>query len=610
MRRNKNLFKHLKGNGFLVFVVVLLTIFHRLTFSYIPMFSNILINKLELFLNVVDVEGKTNLPSFILNFINQYEDIVSIVLSIILMLLAWQLVRYIMLYFETRLKGVLSENVSRNLRTKTYDHIQNLSYGYHNNVDSGDLIQRVTTDIDLTKEFVSNRVMELLGILSSLVFGAYQMALINQTIMYVSLALIPVTGISSIIYFSKIDKVFKDVETKEAEMVVVIQENVSAARVVRAFANEKHEVEKLEAKNIAYQNSEIRAGKLVAGYWSIMDFFMMLQFLIVILIGVYYANKNMFSISDISSTIMLAGMLIWPVRGLGRIINEYGKALVASERLEEIMKQETEYVNDGTLMPEINGNIVFSNVSFKFIDESRHLLNNVSFEIKAGETVAIIGKTGSGKSTIINLLLKMYDYEGSITINGVELRDINKRYLRRNIGTVLQDPFLYSKTVYQNISIANKKANEADILKAAKIASLEKDINTFKQGYDTVVGEQGSTLSGGQKQRVAIARILVSRLPIIIFDDALSALDNKTDLDIRNQLKASNENQTNIIITHRMTTAKEADKIIVLNNNEIEAIGTHDELKNKEGLYKNLWDIQGALEEEFLELVRSEINGK
>ncbi|MCR1809198.1 ABC transporter ATP-binding protein [Haploplasma modicum] len=610
MRRNKNLFKHLKGNGFLVFVVVLLTIFHRLTFSYIPMFSNILINKLELFLNVVDVEGKTNLPSFILNFINQYEDIVSIILSIILMLLAWQLVRYIMLYFETRLKGVLSENVSRNLRTKTYDHIQNLSYGYHNNVDSGDLIQRVTTDIDLTKEFVSNRVMELLGILSSLVFGAYQMALINQTIMYVSLALIPVTGISSIIYFSKIDKVFKDVETKEAEMVVVIQENVSAARVVRAFANEKHEVEKLEAKNIAYQNSEIRAGKLVAGYWSIMDFFMMLQFLIVILIGVYYANKNMFSISDISSTIMLAGMLIWPVRGLGRIINEYGKALVASERLEEIMKQETEYVNDGTLMPEINGNIVFSNVSFKFIDESRHLLNNVSFEIKAGETVAIIGKTGSGKSTIINLLLKMYDYEGSITINGVELRDINKRYLRRNIGTVLQDPFLYSKTVYQNISIANKKANEADILKAAKIASLEKDINTFKQGYDTVVGEQGSTLSGGQKQRVAIARILVSRLPIIIFDDALSALDNKTDLDIRNQLKASNENQTNIIITHRMTTAKEADKIIVLNNNEIEAIGTHDELKNKEGLYKNLWDIQGALEEEFLELVRSEINGK
>lgn len=610
MRRNKNLFKHLKGNGFLVFVVVLLTIFHRLTFSYIPMFSNILINKLELFLNVVDVEGKTNLPSFILNFINQYEDIVSIVLSIILMLLAWQLVRYTMLYFETRLKGVLSENVSRNLRTKTYDHIQNLSYGYHNNVDSGDLIQRVTTDIDLTKEFVSNRVMELLGILSSLVFGAYQMALINQTIMYVSLALIPVTGISSIIYFSKIDKVFKDVETKEAEMVVVIQENVSAARVVRAFANEKHEVEKLEAKNIAYQNSEIRAGKLVAGYWSIMDFFMMLQFLIVILIGVYYANKNMFSISDISSTIMLAGMLIWPVRGLGRIINEYGKALVASERLEEIMKQETEYVNDGTLMPEINGNIVFSNVSFKFIDESRHLLNNVSFEIKAGETVAIIGKTGSGKSTIINLLLKMYDYEGSITINGVELRDINKRYLRRNIGTVLQDPFLYSKTVYQNISIANKKANEADILKAAKIASLEKDINTFKQGYDTVVGEQGSTLSGGQKQRVAIARILVSRLPIIIFDDALSALDNKTDLDIRNQLKASNENQTNIIITHRMTTAKEADKIIVLNNNEIEAIGTHDELKNKEGLYKNLWDIQGALEEEFLELVRSEINGK
>lgn len=607
MKRIKNLFKLLKGNRLLLIPVILLTIIHRLTYSYVPLFTEVLLQKLEVYMNG-SVEGDpVNLPNIILNFINNNTDIINIVLSIVIALILWQAMRYIFLYFENLLKGVLSENVGRKTRLESYDHIQNLSYEYHNNVDSGDLIQRVTSDIDLTKEFLSYRLMDLIGLFSSLVFGTYQMYFVNQTIMIVSLAMIPLIAASSIIYFKKVDVLFQEVEAKEAELMVVIQENISASKVVRTFANERYEMAKLEEKNASYKKSEIKAGKMVALYWGLMDTLMFLQYMVVILIGIHYAKNGLMDVSKVASAILLAGMLIWPMRGLGRIINEFGKALVAADRLDDIFNIKNEYILDGTLTPEIKGHIKFENVSFKFNDDNNYLLKNINFEIKPGETVAIIGKTGSGKTTIINLLLRMYEYEGSITIDGVELKDIKKRHLRSKIGTVLQDPFLYSKTVYENIAIANKHASADEILEASKIAAIDRDIKTFQQGYETIVGEQGTTLSGGQKQRVAIARILVSKKPIIIFDDALSALDNKTDLDIRRQLKKSGNNYTNIIITHRMTTAKEVDKIIVINDGVIENIGTHNELSKKKGLYKELWDIQGKLENEFLEMVKEVI---
>ncbi|VEU81046.1 ABC transporter ATP-binding protein [Haploplasma axanthum] len=604
MQRFKELFKLVKGNWGLFIFVVILAIFHRLTYSYVPLFSELLLQKLELKLKPSADLNIVNLPNFILDFVDKNTEIINVVISIIIMMLVWQFVRYLTLYFESRAKGLLSENVAKKSRVNSYDHIQNLSYEYHNNADSGDLIQRVTSDIDTTTSFVSYRIMDAIGLVASLVSGAFQMYYVNETIMWISLAVIPITALSSIIYFTKIDKLFTDVEEKESKLMVVIQENVSASRVVRAFANEKYEIEKLETKNKEYRESEIKASRVVAIYWGFMDFLMMVQFLVVLLFGIHFSRQGTMSVSSISSALMLAGMLIWPVRGLGRIINDFGKSLVAAGRLSAIMNEKSEYENDGVLNPEIHGHIVFKDVNFKFNNTDKYLLENISFEILPGETVAIIGKTGSGKTTIVNLLLKMYDYEGSITIDGVELREIKKRYLRSNIGTVLQDPFLYSKTVYENIAIANPNASKEKIFEASRIAALEKDIKTFQNGYETIVGEQGTTLSGGQKQRVAIARILVTDKPIIIFDDALSALDNKTDLDIRKALKETKNEQTNIIITHRMTTAKEADKIIVINNGTIENIGTHKELSKKAGLYSNLWKIQGKLEEEFLSMLK------
>lgn len=395
------------------------------------------------------------------------------------------------------------------------------------------------------------------------------------------------------------------IEDTEADMMNTIQENLAGSKVVRAFANEAYEIKKMEDKNGKYRDQLKRANKIVAIYWGSMDFMSISQYLVIIAIGVIAVRNQTMDAADIIASLSLVGMLIWPVRGLGRIINDYGKALVASDRIYEILEQPSEYLVDGSMEPEIKGHIEFKNVSFKFSDTNEHLLRGVNFEIKAGQTVAIIGRTGSGKSTIINLLLRMYEYAGGdITIDGISLKDIKKKHIRKQIGVVLQDPFLYSKTVYENIAITHKDAEKNQVYRAATIAALEKDIKTFKQGYETIVGEKGTTLSGGQKQRVAIARVLVADKPILIFDDALSAVDTKTDTMIREALSHKADKQTTIIITHRITTAKEADQIIVLDQGQIEAIGTHETLSKQKGLYSKLWKIQGKLEEEFRLLMK------
>jgi ATP-binding cassette subfamily B protein len=549
--------------------------------------------------------GSVNLPSFLIRFFESDAVVLNVVIRIAVALLILQLFRFTIRFFENTLRGVMLERMAEKQRVRMYEHIQNLSYEYHNKTDSGDLIQRVTSDIQTTTDFLSTRILDLIHLIATLVFGAYQLIKINQTMVFVTLAVLPFIATASVIYFTKVEKVFVKIEEDEAKMVTVVQENLSGARVVRAFANEAFEVSKMEDKNKTHKNSIIKVMKIIALYWGSMDFIAGLQYLSIITIGIINVRNGRMDASDVAASLVLVGMLIWPIRGLGRIINEYSKALVAADRINEILDTPSEYTVNGTLKPEIKGDIEFKDVSFKFSDTNEHLLKGVNFKIKAGQTVAVIGRTGSGKSTIINLLLRMYDYDqGEITIDGISLREIEKRHIRSKIGVVLQDPFLYSKTLYENIAIATKNADEESVHRAASVAALEKDIRGFKQGFDTLVGERGTTLSGGQKQRVAIARVLVAHQPILIFDDALSAVDTQTDMMIREALQNRDSKQTTIIITHRITTAKEADLIIVLDQGMIESIGTHQELSKQEGLYKKLWDIQGKLELEFMALLK------
>jgi ATP-binding cassette subfamily B protein len=603
MKLGRGLFK------FMVLAIVLL-VFSRVTYSMIPLFSQYVFKRLLEQPGVSDpnlIFNDVNLPNFLIRYFEASNSIIEEITLVALVLFGLQLVRFIFRFIELYIRGYVQNKMGQNLRLKMYKHIQSLPYKFHNNSDSGDLIQRSTSDIETSVRFVSETFMEFIFLFSTLIFGAYQIYIINSTMVIILLSIIPFVAISSIWYFKKNDKMYQEVEEAESSMMTVIQENLSSARIVRAFGNESYEIRKMREKNDAHMKKRLKTGKIVSIFWGITDFIGISQYVLVIGLGIIFLENNLMDPAQIAAVLGLVGMLIWPIRGLGHMINDYAKALAASKRIFEIFSLASEYEHDGLETPEIKGNIEFKNVSFKFDDTEEHLLKNISFSIKQGETVAFIGRTGSGKSTIMNLLMRMYEYDqGEILIDGINIKDIQKQHIRKHLGVVLQEPFLFSKTVYENITISNKDASKERVSFASQTAALERDIKTFKKGYETIVGEKGTTLSGGQKQRVAIARILVAEKPILIFDDALSAVDAKTDMMIREALNKSSNKQTTLIITHRIATAREADKIIILDNGVIQDVGIHEELINKKGLYQDLWNIQGKLEQSFLESLESE----
>ncbi len=405
----KSLFKLTKGHFWSFLLLIILVVFHRFSYSYVPLFTQYLIRSLYLNQGMYSELKPVNFPSFLLDFFESSPDIMTMALYVVLSLIIYQAFRFTLMFFEGYLQGTIQESVAKNLRTKLYDHIQNLSYKYHNNVDSGDLIQRVTSDVETTTGFIVVRSMELLGLIATLLSGIYQMSYINTTIMWICLAILPVYAVSSIIYFLKVEKIFTNVEEKESKMMTVIQENVSASKVVKAFANEPFEIKKMDEKNIDHTKANIHATNIVAGYWGSMDFISLLQYTVITILCIEYVRNGVMDAPSVVAVLMLLGLLVWPIRGLGRLINDFSKAVVAIGRIDHIFEQKSEYLIDGAMEPKIHGHIVFDQVSFKFEDDKEYLLKNISFEIKPGETAAFIGKTGSGKSTIINLLMRMYE---------------------------------------------------------------------------------------------------------------------------------------------------------------------------------------------------------
>ncbi|MDY0210821.1 MAG: ABC transporter ATP-binding protein [Acholeplasma sp.] len=597
--RFKQLLSVAKGFYPVLFLIIVFVVLNRLTYSYVPLFTQYIID-------ILDVGTSTaNFPSFITDIFKLSNDIKTIILIVASSLVFYQLLRFSMVFMEDYLRGRLTENINEKMRNRLYDHIQSLDYSYHNNADTGDLVQRVTSDIEAMSNFLSNRIPEFFRLFATVVFGAIQIYSISPSMVMVALSMVPISAVASIWFFRKVDKSFKVIEETESGMMTVIQENLSGSKIVRAFANESFEIEKLEKKNKKYSEEFLKFQSISSKYWGFSDTIAMIQYLVTIIIGVMFVRSNgLITGGEIIAVLMLLGMLIWPIRGLGRMIGDFGRSLVATQRIFEILEKESEFTVNGTLTPEIKGKIEFKDVYFQFSDGKNSLLNGVSFKVEPGQTVAVIGRTGSGKTTIINLLSRMLETsKGDIYIDDVNIKDIEKHYLRKQMGIVLQEPFLFSKTVYDNIAISNPNVDRNSVIKAAQIAAIEKDISTFEKGYDTIVGERGTTLSGGQKQRVAIARILIAEKPILIFDDSLSAVDTETDMMIRNALNDRDSKSTTVIITHRITTAKQADVIIVLEEGKITDIGVHDTLAKKPGLYQKLWEIQGQLEAEFMQLI-------
>ena len=514
-----------------------------------------------------------------------------------LILIGLTVLRGLSLYLKNTLSSKASENTAKNIREKMYDHIQRLPYEYHVNADTGDLIQRCSSDVETIRRFLAVQLVEIGGAIFTLAFVSYIMFNLNIKLAFVSMAVVPFIFIFAFVFFSKVQRVFLKADEAEAELSTVLQENLTGIRVVKAFARQDFEIKKFNEKNENFRDLIYKVTRLMAWYWSISDLICMMQIGAVVVAGSMWAAIGDLSLGTLAVFITYEGMLLWPVRQMGRILTDMGKAIVSVNRIEEILAEPIEIAEENNEKPPIAGNVSFQDVCFEY-ENRKPILRGVSFDVKAGKTVAILGPTGSGKSSLVHLLPRLYDYNsGSIKVDGIELENIDKKWVRTNIGLVLQEPFLFAKTVKDNIKIANSKLEDRKVYEAAKAASIHEDIISFDKGYDTLIGERGVSLSGGQKQRIAIARTIINECPIVVFDDSLSAVDTETDVAIRDALNRRKNKSTTFIISHRISTVKEADEIIVLDRGKIVQKGTHETLVKQEGLYKRVYNIQNSLDE-------------
>ncbi len=512
--------------------------------------------------------------------------------GVVFIIVVMSLMRGVFMFLKGYLSSYAAENIAKDIRKKLYTQIQYMTFERHTRKETGDMVQRCTSDVETIRRFLGVQVVDLGRIIFMLGFTLIIMSTLNVKLMLYSMIMIPILILFSYIFFTKIQKTFKKSDEAEGRLTTVLQENLSGVRVVRAFGREKHEVERFEEVNLNHKNITYKLIETLAVFWSSSDFLTLLQNGIVLVVGAGMVIRGELTIGTLTAFITYVSMLLWPVKQLGRLLSEFGKTTVAIGRIEEILHEEIEVDQPNEGEPEIHGSISFKDVSFGY-DEHQKVLQGVSFDLPAGTTLGILGSTGSGKSTLVHLLQRLYEYEGSILIDGNELKDIKRGWIRKKIGLVLQEPHLYAKTVKENIGITKRTYNEKDIFDAAKAASIHSNILTFKEGYDTIIGEKGVSLSGGQKQRIAIARTIIdSDKRILIFDDSLSAVDTETDMRIRNALKSRNKDITTLIISHRIATLAEADNIIVLDEGRIVQMGTHEELVKEEGLYKRIWDLQ------------------
>ena len=491
-----------------------------------------------------------------------------------------------------------AEKISEAQKNELYDHIQKLPYDYHVKVKTGDIIQRCTTDVETIRRFIASQSMEIFRIVFAATIAFTLMLTFHVGLAFVAIIFLPVIFYSAYKFSSVISSSFLEVEHKEAELSTVMQENFTGVRVVRAFGREAFELDKFRVQNKEFRALMYKHLIHIARFWGISDFLCFLQIITVISASAYMAYTGRITLGTMVVFTSYVNNLVWPLRQLARIVSDMNKMDVSLNRINEVLFTPAEDDKDG-LTPALDGDIVFKDVSFAY-EKNKPVIDSISFAVKKGEKIAILGATGSGKSSLMHLLLRLYDYDkGSITINGVELRKMSKSHLRKRIGIVLQDTFLYSKTIMGNIKMAKDIVDDSEVYDAAKVANIHGDIENFELGYETIVGERGVTLSGGQKQRVAIARTLVKNSDILIFDDSLSAVDTQTDALIQAELRNTGAGVTTFIISQRITTLMGADRILVMEGGKITDSGTHEELISRDGLYHKIWDIQNTLEEEF-----------
>lgn len=501
-------------------------------------------------------------------------------------------------YLRGRWSAMAAEGIARQVRDRLYDQLQRLPARFHDQSETGDLVQRCTSDVETLRLFLATQVVEIGRAGIMFLVPLPLMLALDPRMTVASVVLLPIIVVFAVIFFTRVKRYFKEVDEAEGAMTSTLQENLTGIRVVRAFSRQEHEKQKFGERNQRYRELDFRMYRLMAWYWSMSDVLCLLQLAIVLGCGAYWLAAGSLAVGKFYFFLAAVNLFIWPVRMMGRILTDLGKATVAIGRIHDILGHARESQPERTVdlpQPE-QGRLRFEDVVFAH-EPGRPVLDGISFDVRAGETVALLGPSGAGKSTLVQLLLRFYDPEhGAIRLDGVDIRDLSRQDVRSRVAVVMQEPFLYSKTVRENIRLGRDGAADREIEQAARNACIHDSILEFDRRYDTVVGERGVTLSGGQRQRVALARALLDRPLVLILDDALSAVDTETEALILRAFRERKGRQTTLVIAHRLSTLMHADRILVLDHGRVVQSGSHAELIARDGVYRRLWEIQSSLE--------------
>jgi ATP-binding cassette subfamily B protein len=504
-------------------------------------------------------------------------------------------------FISGRLAARTSEGVALRLRNYLFDHLQRLSFTYHDKTQTGELIQRATSDVDTIRRFFAQEAIGFGRIILLFSINFIAILTLNVQLALISVVVIPIIVSLSYFFFTKISRAFEAYQEQDAILSTTLQENLSGVRVVKAFARQEYEMDKFETENFERFIRGKRLMWLHSAYWPMSDVLAGGQMIVGFFVGAIMTINGTITLGTFLAYTGMIIWLIWPMRVLGRLIVQMSQAFVSYGRVVEIIKEEREALMTGSHHPTggLQGALVFDDVCFEY-DGTAPVLRDITFDVEPGQVVALMGYTGSGKTSLVNLLPRFYEVTGGrLLLDGIDIQQYPRHYLRQNIGIVEQEPFLFSRTIRENIAYSvGRKVSQEEIEAAAKAAAIHEVIIGFPNGYNTLVGERGVTLSGGQKQRIAIARTLLKDPCILIFDDATSSVDTETEAAIRQALQRLMAERTTFIIAHRIQTVMNADLILVLENGRIVQKGTHAELVDCPGVYREIYELQARIEDE------------
>lgn len=591
MKRVQFIWNHLTGYKLLLFSIVVAVIIYAAFNLFAALTFGFVID------NVINQQPVNNVfLKAIESFLGGMEHIHANIWIIGIFILGVYAIYCLLMSYRQIMQGYVSENLVEAIRKDLYQHIQRLPYKFHVGVDTGELIQKCTSDVDMVRRFFSGQFAEIFYTIATAGIALVVLFSIHSTMAAITCVSLVIVLIYSYRFFNKVQKQFLKSDQAEAVMSTKIQESLSGVRVVKAFNREQYEVETFDKTSRSYTEITQKMIEFLGSYWASSYVVVLTGILLVVIAGIFNVHNNTLTVGNFFVFIEYNILVLYPIRQLGRILSDFGKLMVSIDRLQGILDEPQEDLVSG-ISEGFDGDIVFDHVSFHYDNSEINVLNDVNFTIKKGSTVAILGPTGSGKSTLMYLMNRLYDpTAGSITFNGIDSKSINRQKLREYVGVVLQEPFLFSKTIEQNLKTVSTHATHEQMIESTKVASVHDVIESFKEGYQTIVGEKGVTLSGGQKQRVAIARTVLKDTPVLVFDDSLSAVDTQTDEKIRHALLSMKDKKTMVIITQRIASAKNCDLIVVLENGKISQMGTHDQLVNQPGLYQRVFNIQSTME--------------